>query len=187
MAWLTQVASCSDHLKVSDLTQKLFVRRCKRDLRTDIILRDAYIKTRCSINAIFESSWTLMILSFVQLLRFTQHLLVCEHVLEASVLYSKSFQELLLAKRLRNFRRLTDETKVKTTLCTLFGFFFFFFKHGLQIDSEQLTHENSAVYLCQSWSRKFFCQRSITTQASRRLVYLSSRVTQICSFEIWKN
>ena len=93
MAWLTQVASCSDHLKVSDLTQKLFVRRCKRDLRTDIILRDAYIKTRCSINAIFESSWTLMILSFVQLLRFTQHLLVCEHVLEAcsTVRASKSF------------------------------------------------------------------------------------------------
>ena len=124
MAWLTQVASCSDHLKVSDLTQQLFVRRWKSDLRTDIILRDAYIKTRCSINAIFESSWTLMILSFVQLLRFTATF-VSLRACSRGMLYSKSFQELLLAKRLRNFRKLTDETKVKTTLCTLFGVFFF--------------------------------------------------------------
>ena len=56
MAWLTQVASRSDHLKVSDLTQQLFVCRWKSDLTTDIILRNAYIKTRCSINAIFEST-----------------------------------------------------------------------------------------------------------------------------------
>ena len=45
MTWRTQVASCRDHLRVSDLTQQLFVRRWKSDLRNDIILRNAYIKT----------------------------------------------------------------------------------------------------------------------------------------------